>query len=421
MQSFQQFAKTSQIQKLQMTYLMKRAFLMLQMTNLELKNFLEMEIEKNPILEIKPNYNYNSNQPNDEKKTFSSIKYKPSLFEHLFTQAKEAFFLKKDLFIAENIIGNLDKRGYFSIDLEIFAKDLNISQENIFKVLKIIQTFDPKGIAAKNLKERFLIQIDNKKSLEYKIINDHFENILKNKISIIAKKIKKNVRDTQNIIEKIILRSNFDPTEKFSYDFPKDIRADISINKLGKNWVIEIDDDLPYFEINKNLVNLLEKDKKYSSKKYLFLAMILMKNIKMRRKTLYNISLYIIKKQRSYLLDQSDILPMSIKEVAASLNLHPSTISRSILNKYIKCPKGLLPIKSFFTQSLKSEKNPIDPSKAKLLLIDLISNENKQKPLSDAKITQLMSEKGFSLHRRTIAKYRKILKIGSSSQRKRYL
>ncbi|NGX53029.1 MAG: RNA polymerase sigma-54 factor [Candidatus Anoxychlamydiales bacterium] len=421
MQSFQQFAKTSQIQKLQMTYLMKRAFLMLQMTNLELKNFLETEIEKNPILEIKPNYNYNSNQANDEKKTFSSIKYKPSLFEHLFTQAKEAFFLKKDLFIAENIIGNLDKRGYFSLDIKIFAKDLNISQENIFKVLKIIQTFDPKGIAVKNLKERFLLQIDNKKSLEYRIINDHFENILKNKINIIAKKIKKNVRDTQNIIEKIILRSNFDPTEKFSKDFPKDIRADVSINKLGKNWIIEIDDDLPYFEINKNLVNLLEKDKKYSSKKYLFLAMILMKNIKMRRKTLYNISLYIIKKQRSYLLDKSELLPMSIKEVAASLNLHPSTISRSILNKYIKCPKGLLPIKSFFTQNLKNKKSSLDLPKAKLFLIDIISNEDKKAPLSDIKITKLMKEKGFDIHRRTIAKYRKILKIGSSNQRKRYL
>ncbi|HEU63826.1 MAG TPA: RNA polymerase sigma-54 factor [Chlamydiae bacterium] len=421
MQSFQQFAKTTQIQKLQMTYLMKRAFLMLQMTNLELKNFLEIEIEKNPILEIKPNDKDSSNQGIDEKKTFSSIKYKPSLFEHLFAQAKEAFFLKKDLFIAENIIGNLDKKGYFSLDIENFAKDLNISKEEIFKVLTIIKTFDPKGIAAKNLKERFLLQIDNKKSLEYKIINDHFDKILKNKINIIAKKIKKNQKDTQNIIEKIILRSSFDPTEKFSYDFPKDIRADISINKLGKNWIIEIDDDLPYFEINKNLVNLLEKDKKYSSKKYLFLATILMTNIKMRRKTLYNISLYIIKKQRSYLLDKSDLLPMSIKEVAASLNLHPSTISRTILNKYIECPKGLLPIKSFFTQSLKNEKKPLTLSKAKLILIDLISNENKQKPLSDIEISKLMKEKGLDIHRRTIAKYRKILKIGSSSQRKRYL
>jgi len=420
MQSLQQFAKTSQIQKLQMNYLMKRAFLMLQMTNLELKNFLEMEIEKNPILEIKPNNKDVYYKAIDEIKTFSSIKYKPSLFEHLLSQAREAFSSKKDLYIAENIIGNLDNRGYFSVDIENFAKDLNVSKENIFKVLKIIKTFDPKGIAAKNLKERFLLQIENTNSLEYKIINDHFDYILKNKISFIAKKIKKTQKDTQNIIEKIILRSNFDPTEKFSSNFPKDIIADISINKFGKNWVIEIDDDLPYFEINKNLVNLLEKNKKYSSKKYLFLAMILMKNIKMRRKTLYNISLYIIKKQRSYLLDKSELLPMSIKEVAKSLNLHPSTISRSILNKYIKCSKGILPIKSFFANSLKSEKKTINSSKAKLLLIDLISNENKQYPLSDAKILKLMNDKGFFLNRRTIAKYRKILKIGSSTQRKKY-
>ncbi|NGX35132.1 MAG: RNA polymerase sigma-54 factor [Candidatus Anoxychlamydiales bacterium] len=421
MQSFHQSTKTSQIQKLQMNYLMKRALLMLQMTNLELKKFLEIEIEKNPILEIKSSDIERFNHSNDEIKKKSSIKYKPSLFEHLFTQAKEAFFLKKDLFIAENIIGNLDKKGYFSIDIENFSKELKISKEEILKILKIIKTFDPKGIAAKNLKERFLLQIDTKKSIEYKIINEHFENILKNKINIIAKKLKKNVRDVQKIIEKIILKSTFDPTENFSKDPPKNISADIFIKKLGKNWVIEIDEDLPYFEINKNLVNLLEKDKKYSSKKYIFLANLLMKNIKIRRKTLYNISIYVIKKQRSYLLDKSNLLPMSIKEVAKSLNLHPSTISRAISNKYIDCPNGLLPIKSFFSKSLKNEKNPLGLSKAKLILKDLISNENKKSPLSDAKISKLLKEKGINIQRRTIAKYRKILKIGSSNQRRRYL
>ncbi len=406
----------NQSQKLTMTYLMKRSFLILQMTNLELKEFLTLEIEKNPILDIKiksDNYSYKKK----ENPSPFFIKHTPSLFEHLLRQAKEIFQDKKDLWIAENIIGNLDKKGYFTSDIDVFAKDLQVDNNKVLEILEIIKTFDPKAVAAKNLQERILLQIDNKNSVEYKIIKEHFQAVLKNKIEKIAKKIKIEAQIIQQLIEKTFKNINFDPTLNFLPKEPLDIHPDIIINKIGKKWIIEIEEDLPFFEINKSYINILENKKKRSSKKYLFGAKILMKNILIRRKTLQDICCYIIQKQASFILGKGLLNPLTIKEVASYLKLHTSTISRAILNKYIQCPLGLLPMKTFFSHSYKEKSNL---KHFETVLKEILLEENKNKPLSDIELTNKLKQKGFLLHRRTICKYRKKLNIGTLRQRKKY-
>lgn len=405
----------SQNQKFHLTHLMKRTFLIMQMTNLELKEFLFTEIEKNPILDIKITSNASTKKKYND---FVSIKYKPSLFEHLLIQTKEHFHLKEDLFIAENIIGNLDKKGYYTYDIEILAKALKVDINKISKILEIIKTFDPKGIAAKNLQERILLQTNDKNSLEYKIIKDHFPEILKNKILKIAKKLKIKTQELQILIEKILKNTNFDPTLDFLPIQTKEINPDIIIKKTKKNWIIEIEEDLPFFEINKSYVNILEKEKTRSSKKYIFRAQILMKNILARRKILQNIVAYIIKKQSSFILRKGYLKPLTIKEIAAFLNVNPSTISRALLNKYIQCPLGLLPIKAFFSNSYKTLQNL---KHIKTAIEEIITEEDKQKPLSDIELTKKLRQKGFNLQRRTVSKYREKLYIGTSYQRKKYL
>ncbi|NGX63011.1 MAG: RNA polymerase sigma-54 factor [Candidatus Anoxychlamydiales bacterium] len=415
--AFQSF-QTKQLQTLNMTYFMKRAFLILQMTNQELKNFVEMEIEKNPILEIADNKNSSTKISEEKKNEFFSAVYKPSLFEHLMVQAKQSFSTKKEIVIAENIIGNLDEKGYFTLDLDSLAKNLKTSNQLIFKVLNIVKTFDPKGIAAKNLKDRILSQIEDVKSLEYKIFQNYFDDILKNKIHKIAKKLNLSRKKTQKTIEKTISSSIFDVTTTFSKNISNHISADIIIKKTAKNWIIEIDEKLTNFNMNKDYVKIIESDNAKSSKHFIISAKILMKNIITRRKLLFDIAYFIIKNQQSFLLEKTSLNPLFIKDVASYLKVHPSTISRAIANKYIECPVGLLSIKSFFAAS-KNDKN-IDFSKAKSILKQILDLENKQQPLSDQKLSVLMREKGYPLHRRTITKYRKKLKISSSRFRKKY-
>ena len=405
----------NQKQQFLMSHLMKRAFLILQMTNIELYDFLISQIEKNPILKINLEKTKSFTKQGDALDPFYKLKYKPSLFEHLYNQGKENFKNPKELFIAENIIGNLDKKGYFTQDLDLFSKDLNIAPLDVIKILKIIQSFDPKGIAAINLQQRLLLQIDDVNSIEYKLLKDHFEDILKNRTSSIAKKLKKEPKIIQKNLEKIISKATFDPTIDFLKEVPNQIVPDIVIQKREKKWVIEIEENLPFFEINDSYVKFLENEKINSSKKYLFSANLLMTNIITRRKTLYQISAYIIKKQKSYLIGKTELIPMTIKEIALFLNLHPSTVSRAISNKYIQTPIGLLAIASFFSFRKETPLTPIEKT-----IEEIIDTENKQKPLTDLEIFHVLKEKGFDIQRRTIAKYRKKRLIGPARLRKKY-
>lgn len=410
---FELFNHFQQSQKLKLTHLMKRSFLILQMTAVELKDFLISQIEKNPILEIKEkpiDYYYNKKNTT----SFLSIEKQKSLFEHLMLQAKEVFSKNEDLFIAENIIGNLDKKGYFSIDIDTFATELNVKKDLVLDVLKIIQTFDPKGIASQSLKQRILSQI-NENSILYKIVNSNFNDFLHKNFNHIANDLNLDLQTLKNIVKEESKNIKIDPTSSFLPQEPLDIYPDVIITKVNKKWVIDIQDDLPYFQVNKAYVNILENNKEGSSKKYLFTANILMKNILTRRKTLLDISTYIIKKQSSFILQKGLLQPMTIKDVAKELKLNPSTISRALQNKYMQCPLGLLPLKTFFMLSHKEKQNLRHFDS---VLKEILIKENKTKPLSDIELTKKLQEKGFSLNRRTVCKYRKKLNISSTHQRK---
>lgn len=406
----------TQSQKLTMTYLMARSLKILRLTNLELKEYIDSETEKNPILEITTTFKNYINKK--EAPSLHSLKYFPTLFEYLSIQAKEHFQNKTDLFIAENIIGNLDNRGYFMLNMEAFAADLKIEKNKILEVLKIVKTFEPKGIAAASAQERILLQIENDKSIEYKIIKEYFPEILKNKIEKIGKKLNAEASNIQSILETIIKKTNFDPTVNFLPKEPIDVCPDVIINKIGKKWVVEIEEDLPFFKINQSYVNLLENKKTGSSKKYVLDARILMKNILVRRKALQDICSYIIQKQKSFILGKGCLNPLTIKEIADFLKLHASTVCRAVTNKYIQCPLGLIPIKTFFSNPSKTKQNL---KHFESVLKEILSEENKSKPFSDIKLVGKLRQKGFNLHRRTICKYRKKLNVGTSRQRKKYV
>ncbi len=402
----------NQLQQSQfLVHLMQNTFKLLQMNILELKDYVFSEVEKNPLLETEYKYfsfNRYTSYPIDY------LESKKSLFHHLMTQARE-FFKQKDLNIAENIIGNLDENGFFTISIKEISKNLKIAENKVKDILNIIQTFDPIGIAAKNLQESLLLQIADKNSLSYLVIDKYFDKILQNKIPWIAKKLNIESKKLQLLLEKTLKKLDFSPGRSYSQDsYLTSITPDILIKKEGKNWIVEInEEDIPIFKINQKYKKI-----KNLPKKYLFSFKHLQKNILLRRKTLIDIAFYIIKKQRAFLMNKAPLKPMTVKEVAEKLNVHISTISRAISNKYVKCPNAIFAMKAFFTNPLfnnetKSQANAIE------VLKQLIENEDKKKPLSDEALSRLMKKNGFNLQRRTIAKYRKKLLIGTSNLRKK--
>jgi RNA polymerase sigma-54 factor len=431
--------------RLIMTHIMRRSLYILELPILELKPYIQIEIEKNPLLEIiekktdiklkketledidfdklnlqnfeKSHLDYFfPKDPSYEKKCI--IKEKKSFFDHLMLQAKDEFN-KENLKIAQEIIGNLDEKGYFTIPIEELSFILNTSKETIERVLEIIKTFDPQGVCAKNLQECLLLQA--KDPLVFNTLKNHFTELLKNQLSQISKKLKISPLALQHVLKEIS-RMYFSPRSQFE-DFDSSIIIpDIFLKKEGKNWIIEINEkDLPRFQINETYKKLLPTLKAIEEKNFikdnLTSANLLIKSLLKRRSTLKNIATYILKKQLSY-FKEDVLIPMSIKEVSQALNLHESTVARAISNKYIDCPKGLLPLKAFFSSSIKTQQGEVCKSSAMSILKNLVTGEDKKKPFSDKELSQKMLNKGFFIKRRTITKYRRKMKIGSCYQRK---
>ncbi|MBI5346341.1 MAG: RNA polymerase factor sigma-54 [Chlamydiae bacterium] len=435
-----------------MARLMKRSLHILELPILELSSYLLEEIAQNPLLELvessqtaaplpthKPqeiDFSKSSLQnmeqshlnyffPKDiyEPKKETTLKAKQSLFSYLLEQSREVLKNEEELAIAEEIIGNLDERGYFTISIEELSLSLNQEREKLEKTLKIIKTFEPKGIASQNLQECLLSQVEEA-SLSYKILKNHFSDLLKNKITLIQKKIKASSIELKKSL-KIISHLNFHPVNQFLPSPPQIlITPDAVISEEGKNWIVDVKrDDLPSFRINQKYLDhfLLSTDlqEKQFFQEHLSSAKLLRKSVYKRNHTLKEICIYILKKQILFLKSKANLSPMSIKEVALVLNLHETTIARAVNNKFVECPRGILPLKSFFSQSIKNKEENVSKTSAVDLLKKLIAEEDKKNPLSDLELCKKLRDQGFVIARRTVTKFRKKNFIGSRFQRRK--
>ncbi|NGX56487.1 MAG: RNA polymerase sigma-54 factor [Candidatus Anoxychlamydiales bacterium] len=395
--------------KLVLSLLLQKSLKILELPTLELKEYIQKEIEENPIIDLfYPKKHRNIN-------FLSSFEKKLSIYDLLLNQAGLIFKDKIDLLISKNIIGNLDENGFFNESINEIAKTLNVTKRKIATVLKIIKTFDPIGIAAKDLKESLLIQIQDPQKIEYKIIENHFDDLLNNRIKTIEKNLKIKKSELKKIISILFKKYSFSPRKDCFSNLEQinQIYPDIIIKKENKNWVVEInDDEIAYIKINKKYKNL-----KNLSKNYIKNAKHLQKSIINRRKTLLGLSFYIIKNQMEFLKNNKNLKALNLENVAKDLNLHRSTVSRAIKNKYILTPNGFFLLKAFFPKPFVKDEN-ILKNDVLFLLKSIIETEDKSKPFSDLELLKKIKEKGFSLSRRTINKYRKELYISSSYKRK---
>ncbi|MBS5827375.1 MAG: RNA polymerase factor sigma-54 [Campylobacter concisus] len=380
----------------------------------ELKETLEPFIKENPFATIE----HKNLEKSEKKRNFfeqvsknsvsESIEalsiYKESLYEKLVRQINPPLFpTQKSQDIAYKIIECLDDEGYFSYDDEIFT---GFNESEVERVRARFAYLEPCGVGAKDIKESFLFQLSEAEASDEiiecaKKIILNFENIEK------LRKLKF-YDDALKIIKKFKNPPAIEYLEEASQKVP-----DIFVLSTSSGISVQINDDY-YPEILVDTEGLDEKEAFVSSR--IKEASELIDALEMRKSTLYKIGLMIVEYQYDYFLG-GDIKPMKLKDLADELGRNPSTISRAIANKYLSCSRGTVALKNFFATGFDEETSN---AAIKEFLLELIKNEDRKKPLSDLKIQELIQAKfNIQIVRRTITKYRKILNIGSSSQRKR--
>ncbi len=380
----------------------------------ELKETLEPFIKENPFATIE----HKNLEKSEKRRNFfeqvsknsvsESIEalsiYKESLYEKLVSQINPPLFpTQKSQDIAYKIIECLDDEGYFSYDDEIFA---GFNENEVERVRARFAYLEPCGVGAKDFKESFLFQLGEAEASDEiiecaKKIILNFENIEK------LRKLKF-YDDALKIIKKFKNPPAIEYLEEANQKVP-----DIFVLNTSSGISVQINDEY-YPEISIDTEGLDEKEAFVSSR--IKEASELIDALEMRKSTLYKIGLMIVEYQYDYFLG-GDIKPMKLKDLADELGRNPSTISRAIANKYLSSPRGTVALKNFFATGFDEETSN---AAIKEFLLELIKNEDHKKPLSDLKIQELIQAKfNIQIVRRTITKYRKILNIGSSSQRKK--
>lgn len=344
-----------------------------------------------------------------EKETISS----PSLFQHLIAQAREV--LEGDALLkAEEMIGNLDSRGFF---LET-PSDPNI--------LKIIQSFDPPGIGAQSLQEALLIQLarrEKKETLAYFLIETYFDEILSNRLLKIADLTGLSVKEIHTALSKELSSCSFNPAGIYSRELNDLPLIDIYLKPMGSQWHIEMGDEtLPRFCISYPPLDLLTPPEQQTLRLQINEGKQLIEALKKRRKTLERIIVLLVQKQASFFNGMtSKKEPLSMQQFAQQLGIHASTLTRAVSGKMIACPQGVFPLRSFFTTSLKtSSGTEVSNQTAHQLLLRAIENEDETSPLSDTALAKVLAQAGIPCARRTVAKYRQLLKIPSTKLRKKW-
>lgn len=452
----------TQEQKLVMTQQMQLSVRLLQMSSFELKEYIEKEVQENPILDAKDielnnnnkeetkldykefikniefdNYSHHSYERNEDKEIspFNFISEKKSLKEYLTEQIR--YLGEKDYVkaVCNYIIENIDRRGYLILSNEELGKELKISKDLSDYCIKIVQSLDPSGIGARNLNECLKIQLNRKKLSDeniIQIIDNYLELIAENRYDIIAKKLNIDVKCAQKYGD-IIKGLDPKPSRGFyTGEEVKYIMPDAYIRKIDGEYFILMNDDLvPRLTINSMYRDIIKgEDSKENDKNALDYvkdklnrAVFLIKSIQHRKSTIYRVLEKILEIQRDY-FDYGDsyLKPMTLKEISESLDMHESTISRAIREKYIYTSRGTVKIKNLFTTGISSSLNGenISASIIKREIKSIVDGEDKKKPLSDQSICNLINEKGMNISRRTVAKYREELGIKSSKGRKRY-
>lgn len=442
-----------QTQKLTMTPELIQAIRILQFNTQELDSFVQEELLENPVLEldgkkreeppidiqqkIAEEYehdNYKQWEYSSDKEEYSYEQFvtkEETLEDFLLLQLTFSKLKGDELKVGRYLVEAIDENGYLTVTVEQVAKLFKMKYEDVEKILDVVQTFEPVGVGARDLKECLVLQLAAKGLLdevtEY-IITNHLEDLGENKLSKIAKSLGFPVSQIQ-MIGDLIRTLEPKPGRSFaSDDNIKYIVPDVIVEKQDDEYVVvNNESSLPHLMVSPYYSSLTKESKndeelsKYLTEKF-NAALWLIKSIEQRKKTIYNVTEAVVKHQKEFLDKGPKYLKtLTLKQVAEDIGMHESTVSRSVNGKYMQTPRGIFEIKYFFSSGITVQNGEgMSSNSIKTIIKEIIDGEDQAKPFSDQDIVGILSEKGIEISRRTVAKYREGMNILSSSKRRRY-
>ncbi len=465
-------------QTLRMTPQLQQAIKLLQLSRMELETAVRKELEENPILEevmelkeddIKAvkdaagevektqepthddlrreddfnwdNYYEANSKPLQQPSQMGSeeimnfenaITTQQTLYDYLMWQLKLAGFNDEEEKIATILVNYVDEDGYIKTPFEQIAEDEKVTVEELTEILPFIQEFDPPGVGARDLKECLLIQArhleEDTNDFVY-LIQNHVKDLEKKHYDTIAKSMNLSVEDVHDMC-KIIYTMEPKPGRSYAVHDTHYVTPDVYIYKVGDDYLVSLNEDgLPRLRVSNLYKNVMKgsastsKDPKaqdYIQDK-LRSAIWLIKSIHQRNRTIYKVTESIVKHQREFFDKGPAFLkPMILRDIANDIGMHESTVSRVTTSKYVHTPQGIFELKYFFNSGISSTEGDSLASEAvKLRIKDLVTKEDPKRPFSDQQIVDMLKKEGLLIARRTVAKYRDMLRILPSSRRKK--
>ena len=354
----------------------------------------------------------------------------PTLWDHLNWQAGLSFVEGRDLELANFIIGNINEDGYLNGTVEEIAGLFRAEPEEVESIRQRIKTFDPVGVGSLDLREALLAQMDYLDmggTLARTIVAEHLPTLEKADYALLARTLNVSLGDVKESID--LIRS-LDPTpgRKYAEERTTYVVPDIIVSKEDEEWTIVLNDEgLPRLRISQYYKRLLAQASESEPDAHRFLkdrlkkALWFLRSLDQRNRTIYKVARFIVNKQKDFFDKGIDwIKPLTLMEIAQDIGVHESTVGRVVANKYMLTPQGVYPLKYFFHKSLSgSYGEEVSSLKVKDRIRKLVEGEDRSNPLSDIEIGELLEKESLKIARRTVAKYRKQLKIEPSHIRKR--
>lgn len=439
---------------------MQQSLHILQAPLMELRQLVTAELEANPTLEEEPREvarepeveesqrpeltdqwnEYYAQRATSEPWTadaqarrqhfFDSQTKAPTLQQHLLDQMNGSEISSQNRGIALVIIGNIDDQGYLRATVAEMASQAGGLEEEVEKVIEMVQGFDPAGVAARDLSECLFIQLrrsGRQYSLESRIVQHYLEELSRRKLPEIARLCHVSLADVQNAAESIA-RLEPRPGRPFSAEDEQTILPDVIVERDGDDYVVSLnDDEIPSLRIGDRYKDMLsqaagDREVRDYLREKIRGGRFFIRCVQQRQHTLLNIAREIVDRQRDFFdLGPAHLRPMTMSKVAQAVGVHETTVSRAVSGKYLSSPRGLFELKYFFTSGYTTNNGEaVSNESVRQAIAEIVRTEDSKHPLSDQDIVAMLSERGLPIARRTVAKYREQIGILPSHLRKSF-
>lgn len=367
----------------------------------------------------------------DERHQFvmDSIVEPITLQDHLMNQLSFAEIPVKIREIAAILIGNIGENGFLQISLEDLCFDMGIPIQDLEAAKSLVQSFDPVGIGALDLRDCLLIQLERlgkHHSLEYRIIDHHLDDLARKRYPQIAKKLSVSPEQITKAAE-FIATLDPRPGSRFGEDTNTYVTPDVTVERIGDEWLVSMNSEqIPRLRISNAYKDLMASGSGREAKAYIRdkirAGKFLIKSIHQRQQTIQSIATEIVARQEGFLEQgPSRLKPMNMAQIAEKVGVHETTVSRAVSGKYMATPHGVYEMKYFFTTGYETEDGEsLSNTSVKQTLGEMISSENPKKPYSDKCLVEELEKRGIKIARRTVAKYREEMNILPSHMRRSY-